>query len=100
MKKARWIAWLIATLALLLGVALTIAPTSGKVVVSVKSDGTDVTGKVNCGSPFLYTTKWSNNEGCDGRLLARGGLVVCAVLLTVLSGLVGLVIFAIERRHT
>jgi hypothetical protein len=73
---------------------LAIVPTRGRAIVDFRPPGTEISGEVDCGSPFR-TTMWSHDDGCEGPVLARGGAVVLCVLGALVVGGVGLTLWVV-----
>jgi hypothetical protein len=53
---------------------------------------------VNCGTPFA-STRWSSDEGCEGPILSRFGLVATMLLIALASGAIGLLLLFTEARR-
>lgn len=53
--------------------------------------------KVDCGTVFA-STRWSNDDACEGPRLDRLGLTVGALLLGFMSGAIGLGLYLVEMR--
>jgi hypothetical protein len=84
----------LAGLALIASFVLGLVPAYARPVVTTPPPGVDT---VNCGTVFA-STRWSNEDGCEGPRLERAGYTVGALLLGFVSGAVGLGLYLVEAR--
>ena len=89
---------MVAALALLSSVVLGVAPTRGRAVVAFQPPGTEIAGDVDCGSVFS-STRWTHDDGCEGPLLTRMGLVTLGALVGVVATGAALALRALDRRN-
>ena len=70
----------VAILCLVLAGALSVLPNSGHPLIADHPPG-----RVDCGT-FVRETRWSGDDGCEGPVLARLGVVVALAIAAVVIG--------------
>lgn len=93
MRDVRRVLLAVAGLSLLLAPVLGLLPVHARPVISSPPPGRET---VNCGTVFA-DTEWSGDDGCEGPLLSRGGLVVLMALIAVSVGAIGLTLMETAR---
>jgi hypothetical protein len=95
MKKLFWALLVVAGLAFTGGLLLGSLPTRARPVITAPHPGTE---KVNCGTVFS-DTEWSNDDGCEGPLLNRAGLMMLAFMIALMAFIasVGALVVAVRR---
>jgi hypothetical protein len=95
MKKLFWALLVVAGLAFTGGLLLGSLPTRARPVITAPHPGTE---KVNCGTVFS-DTEWSNDDGCEGPLLNRAGLMMLAFMIALMAFIacVGALVIAVRR---
>jgi hypothetical protein len=95
LRTVRRIILLIAGLALMVTPVVGLVPVHARPLIASPPPGVE---NVNCGTVFA-STKWSNDDGCEGPILSRAGLMAMMFLIALGSGAVGLVLLFTDARR-
>ena len=82
----------VAALLLLLSIALSLLPNHGMTVIAEPNQ------RVNCGTIFAET-KWSGDDGCEGPMIGRSGVVFVLWLFALPVGAAGLLLIWRSVRY-
>jgi hypothetical protein len=95
LRSVRIVLLSIAAIALVVTPVIGLVPVHAKPLAGIAPPGAET---VNCGSPFA-STRWSSDDGCEGPVLSRFGLVATILLIALASGAIGLVLLFTEARR-